>query len=46
MKNLTIQQVKEATQRAAKDLGLSEKTFNLRFKISKRMELVKPYINN
>jgi hypothetical protein len=44
MKNLTIQQVKEATQKAAKDLGLSEKTFNSRFTIKKRAELVGKYI--
>lgn len=40
MKNLTIQQVKLATQEVAKEMGISEYTFNKRFKVSERAYLI------
>jgi len=46
MKNLTIQQVKEATQQVAKEMGISERTFNKRFKTSERAYFIGNYIKN
>lgn len=41
MKNLTIKEVKELTQKAAAKLGISEYTFNKRYNISQRVFLIK-----
>ena len=46
MKNLTIQQVKEATQEVSKEMGISEYTFNKRFKINERAFLIGQHLEN
>ena len=44
MKELIVKEVKEATQKAAKELGISEYTFNKRFNITQRCFYIKKYL--